>query len=221
MENEAAPDLGSKTTLAISEEKTASRQKSPARERRRFFEDDNLRLRETRRNEGELVAPAIRRYHAINALSPQIPKSTLKTQETTISQRPLITYGKNRQHQLFEHKDAHDGEEVSLPMMHPILKSQVKSSRDQRIDISTSPACPGSDDNPPNDCEDSFRGTESQESTTIEECIPMAPKVSNPDANIGLKRSTTIPEHQGAAGELSRLDSQERALRQDSSSSDK
>jgi hypothetical protein len=220
MESEAAPDLGSKTTLAISEEKTASRQKSPARERRRFFEDDSLRLRETRPNEGELVAPAIRRYHAINAPSPQNPKSTLKTQETTISQRPLITYGKNRQHKLFEHKAAHDGEEVSLPMMHPILKPQVKSSHDQRIDISASPACPESDDNPPNGCEDGFRGTESQESTTME-CIRMASKVSNPDANIGLKRSTTIPERQGAAGELTRLNSQERAPRQESSSSDK
>jgi len=217
MESEAAPDLGSKTTLAISEEKTASRQKSPARERR-FFEDDNLRLRETRPNEGKLVAPTIRQYHAINAPSPQNPNSTLKTKDATISRRPLITYGRNRQHQLFERKDAYDGEAVSPPIIHPILKSQVKSSRNQGINIS---AYPKSDDNPSNGYEDGFQGSESQESTTMEEYIRMASKISNPDANIGLKRSTIFPEHQGTAGELTKLDSQERAPRHESCSSDK
>jgi hypothetical protein len=219
VKSEASSELGSKTVPAISEDKAAPRQKSPERERRRFFEDDNLRLRKTCPNEGELVAPAIRQYHAINAPSPQKPNSTLKTEDATISRRPLITYGKNRQHQLVERKDAHDGEEVSLPMMHPILESQVKSNRDQRVDISASPACPESDDNIYKGCEDDFQGTESQESTAIDEFVRMAPKVSNPDANIGLKRSTIIPEHQGPAGELTKLDSQDRAPRQESQES--
>jgi hypothetical protein len=203
------------------EEKTGSRQKSPARERRRFFEDDNLRLRETRPNEGEHVAPSIRRYYAINAPSPQNPNSALKTEDAAISSRPLITYGRNRQHQLLERKNAYEAGDVSLPMLHPILQSQVKSHRDQRIDISASPACPESDDNIHKGCEDGFQGTESQESIIMEECIRMAHNVSNPDANIGLKRSMIIPEHQGAAGELTRLDSQEHASEPETSSSDK
>jgi len=218
VKSEAASELGSKAILAISEDKAAPRQKSPAK---RFFEDDTLRLREPHPNEGELVAPTIRRYHATNAPSPQNPNSTLKIEGATISRRPLITYGKNRQHRLVERKDAHDGEEVSLPMMHPILESQVKSHRDERVDISASPACCESDDNIHKGCEDAFQGTESQESTATEECVRIALKISNPDANIGLKRSTIIPEHQGPAGELTKLDSQERAPRQDSCSSDK
>jgi hypothetical protein len=217
VKSEASQELGSKTTPVISEEKTASRQKPPAREQR-FFEDDNLRLRETRPNEGKLVAPAIRRYHAMNAPSPQNPNSTLKTEDAIISRRPLITYGRNRQHQLFERKDAYDGEAVSPPMTHPILKSQVKSSREQGIGIS---ACPESDDNPSNCCEGGFQGSESQESTTMEEYIRMASKISNPDANIGLKKSTIIPERRGTAGELTKLDSQERAPGHESCSSDK
>jgi hypothetical protein len=221
MESEAAPELGSKTAPAISEKKTASRQRSPARERRRFFEDDNLRLRETRPNEGELVAPSIRRYHTINAPSPQNPNSTLKTEDAAISSRPLITYGRNRQHQLLERKDAYEAGDVSLPMLHPILQSQVQSHGDQRVDISASPACLQSDDNIHKGRENGFQGTESQESTTMEECIRMAHKASDPDANTGLKKSTIIPEHQGAAGELTRLDSQEHASEPESSSSDK
>jgi hypothetical protein len=217
VKSEAASELGSKTIPAISEDKAAPRQKSPAK---RFFEDDTLRLREPHPNEGELVAPAIRRSHVINALSPQNPNSTLKTEDAAISSRPLTTYGRNRQHQLLERKDAYEAGDVSLPMLHPILQSQVKSHRDQRVGISASPAYPESDDNHSDGREDDFKDSENRNSTTMEKCIRIAPKISIPNANISLKRSTTIPKHQGAAWELTRLDSQERASRQESSSSD-
>ena len=206
----------------MSEEKAAPRRISPAREQRRFFQDDSLRLPETRHKENQLVAPVIRRYHAVHASSPDNPSSTLKAQETTVLRRPLITYGKNRQTQLLGHKDVYDGEQdASLSMILPSWKSQAKPSRTQHTEISASPACPESDDIPPNCCKDDFQRTESQECRTMEELIQVAHNVSNPDANIGLKRSTVVPDHEDAAWELTRFDAEERAPEQKSFSSNR
>jgi hypothetical protein len=134
----------------------------------------------------------------------------------------LITYGKSRQQQVLEGKDVYDYErDALLPIIHQTWKTQVKSSRDQHVGVLASPACPESHGSPPNDCKDNFHQTESQESRTMEECIQMAHNVSNPDANIGLKRSTTIPEHEDAAWVLTELDPDERAPEQENFSSNR